>query len=282
MVLSKNSYLKWRDFASDAPSILWVNGKPAAGKSVLAGYAIGQLQETSADCSYFFFKYGDKSKSRLSACLRSLAFQMAFTNVQVRETLLEMQKDDIKFDNDKERTMWRKLFVSGIFRKGFPKHYWAIDALDECVDFASFFDSMLAKLDKSIPLRIWITSRETSELEKHFSNHSTHRFQSESISTADTLPDVKLLVEAKAKSLVVKDDEDREALMGRILGESEGSFLWTVLVLNELSHSYGEEEINQVLDEVPRDMEPLYQRTLELMSQATRGKKLAKAILTWA
>ena len=34
---TKKSYLKWRDFAPDAPSVLWVNGKPAAGKSVLAG-----------------------------------------------------------------------------------------------------------------------------------------------------------------------------------------------------------------------------------------------------
>src|SRR5438034_8291284 len=113
--VAKQSYLKWRDPALDAPSVLWINGKPAAGKSVLAGYVIGQLQKTNADCSYFFFKYGDKSKSRLSACLRSLAFQMACTNVQVRETLLEMQKDDMQFDNDNERTIWRKLFLSGIF-----------------------------------------------------------------------------------------------------------------------------------------------------------------------
>jgi hypothetical protein len=32
---TKESYLKWRDFAPDTPSILWVNGNPATGKSVL-------------------------------------------------------------------------------------------------------------------------------------------------------------------------------------------------------------------------------------------------------
>lgn len=280
-LLAKKSYLKWRDFAPDTPSVLWVNGKPAAGKSVLAGYAIGQLRKTNADCSYFFFKYGDKSKSRLSACLRSLAFQMACTNDQMRETLLEMQKNDVKIHNDNERTIWRKLFLSGIFQMEFPRHYWIIDALDECVNFASLFDPMLAKLDESIPLRILITSRETSEMEKHFSSLNTHRFQSERISTADTLPDIELLVEAKTKSLVVKDDDDRAALVEKILGKSKGSFLWTVLVLNELSNSHCEEDINQDLDDVPRDMEPLYQRTLEIMLQAPRGKKLAKAILTW-
>ena len=279
---AKKSYLKWMDFARDGPNVLWVNGKPAAGKSVLAGYAIDQLQKTNADCSYFFFKHGDKSKSRLSACLRSLAFQMACTNAQVRETLLEMQMDDIQFDSDNERSIWRKLFLSGIFQTEFPRHYWVIDALDECVNFSSLFDPMLAKLDESIPLRILITSRETSELERHFFSLGTPRCQSESISTADTLPDIKLLVEAKTRSLIVKDDEDRAALVSKILGKSEGSFLWTVLVLNELSKSYGEEDIIQVLDDVPQDMEPLYQRTLELMSQAKRGKKLAKAILTWA
>ncbi len=95
------------------------------------------------------------------------------------------------------------------------------------------------------------------------------------------LPDIKRLVEMKAKSLVVKDGEDRATLVKNVLVKSKGSFLWTVLVLNELSNSYSEEDIGQVLNDVPRDMEPLYQRTLE-MSQVTRGKELAKAVLAWA
>src|SRR5882757_4174166 len=39
--------------------------------------------------------------------------------------------------------------------------------------------------------------------------------------------------------------------------------------------------MNRVLDEVPRDMERLYQRILHAMSQAARGKELAKGVLTW-
>lgn len=278
---AKESYLKWSGFAPEAPSLLWVTGRPAAGKSVLAGYAIGQLQKIGAECSYFFFKHGDKSKSRLSTCLRSLAFQMACTNTQVRETLLEMQKYGMNFDNGNERTIWRRLFLGGIFQTKFPRHYWVIDGLDECMNSASFFDPMLAKLDESIPLRILITSRETPELEKHFSSLGAQRVQYERISTADTLPDIKLLVETKTRSVFLKDDKDRAALVEKILGKSEGSFLWTVLVLNELSNSYGEEEINQALEDMPRDMGPLYQRILELMTHATGGRKLAKAILTW-
>ena len=278
---AKESYLRWSTFALEAPSVLWVTGKPAAGKSVLAGYAIGHLQNLNADCSYFFFKYGDKYKSRLSACLRSLAFQMACTNTQVRDTLLELQKDGMRFDKDNERTIWHALFLRGIFQTAIPEQYWVIDALDECTNYVSFFDSMLAKLDQSIPLRVLITSRETPKLANHFSSLGTHRFQHEKISTADTLPDIKLLVEAKAKSIILKDDKDRATLVEKILAKSEGSFLWTVLVVRELSNSYGEQEMSKALEEIPKDMEPLYHRTLELMTQAPGGKKLAKAILTW-
>ena len=278
---AKMSYLRWRDSELDAPNILWINGKPAAGKSTLVGYAINQLRKQNAACSFFFFKYRDKSKSRLSACLRSLAFQMAVANKKIRNVLLDMRKNDTILEMDDERSIWRKLFLLGIFQIDFPKQYWMIDALDECENIGSFFDSMLAKMDESVPLRILMTSRMTSGLEKHFSNLGTHRFRSEGISTADTLPDIKFLVEAKARPLMPKDNENRANLVEKILGKSEGSFLWTVLVLNELSNTHGEEEMNQVLDEVPREMEPLYQRALESMSKATRGKRIAKAILIW-
>jgi WD40 repeat protein len=278
----KDTFQNWKNFDPESPSVLWVTGKPATGKSVLVGHVIDHLQATGAIYSYFFFKHGDRSKSRLGTCFRSLAFQMACSNSQIRKILLEMQRDEIQFDKDNERMIWRKIFLSGIFRAELPRHYWVIDALDECVNSSSLFDLMLSKLDGAIPLRILITSRETSVLEKSFATFGAPRFQAERISAADTLPDIKLLIQAKSKSLVVKDDNDRASLVETILEKSKGSFLWTDLVLNELSNSWSEEEINQVLQKVPPGMESLYQRTLETMAQVTNGKQLTYAILTWA
>ncbi|RFU34960.1 hypothetical protein B7463_g1349, partial [Scytalidium lignicola] len=216
----EKSYLNWRDFGSEAPSILWANGNPAAGKTVLAGYVIDQLQNTNAGCSYFLFKHGDKSKTRLSYCIRSLAFQMACTNSLIRETLLGMQKDEIKLENDNEHLLWQTKFN--------------ILGLD--------------------------------------------RFQTLNISSTTILPDIKLLVEAKTK-LLVKNEEDRATLVGNIVEKSQGNFLWTVLVLNEMLKSHSEEEINQILGDIPRDMEPFYRRTLEFMP---RANGLTEAILIWA
>jgi WD40 repeat protein len=274
----KNSFLNWEQYDPESPSILWVMGKPGTGKSVLAGHVIDHIQKAGASCSFFFFKHG----SRLDSCLRSLAFQMAFSNAQIRKALLEIQQDEIHLDMENERMIWQKLFLNGIFRAELSRHYWVIDALDQCVNSSCFFALMLAKLDGTVPLRILITSRETSELEKNFMTLGSRRFRSERISTADTLPDIKLLIEAKSQSFVVIDDKDRASLLEKILEKSQGSLLWTDLVLNELSNSWSEEEINKVLEKVPPGMESLYQRTLETMAQATTGKKLSNAILTWA
>jgi WD40 repeat protein len=207
---------------------------------------------------------------------------MACVNTEIRQLLLEMRERDVKLDGDDDRILWRRLFTSGIFKTNFQRHYWVIDALDECADLVSFFENVLARLDLSVPLKILVTSRQTSEIERRIAMLGHDQVRAELISTADTKEDIGSLVRARANALIVESEADRAALAERILGKSEGSWLWTVLVLNELSDSHSEEEIRQVLAEVPKGMEDLYLRTLNLMSQATRGKRLIKAILAWA
>ncbi|CAM1506290.1 Fc.00g059310.m01.CDS01 [Cosmosporella sp. VM-42] len=278
---TKSSYVKWMSFDLNTPAIFWLRGKPASGKSVLAGSVIDRLRDLEVPCSYFFFKHGNKKRSTLSYCLRSLAYQMACANTDVRQTILKLSQDDSKLDHDSEKTIWRKLFVSGIFSARLEPHYWVIDGLDECLNASPLFDSMLAKLDESIPLRIFITSRETGELERLFLGLGERRVHSDPISVEDTLADIQLLAEAKSKSLLAMDDESRLALATKVVEKSQGSFLWTALVFNELSDAHGERATQKVLDEVPPGMEALYQRTLNIMSSTTRGKPLAKAILSW-
>jgi hypothetical protein len=207
---------------------------------------------------------------------------MAQKNAQVRDLLLEMRDNDTRFDLSDDRTIWRKLFLSGVFQAQFSQHYWIIDALDECVDSPERLSNMLIKIDPSLPLRILITSRESSDLENIISIMGPKRCFSMVISPADTLSDIRLLVEKRADSLIAEEAESRNALVAKILEKSNGSFLWTVLVLNELSHAHGTEEVRRILDDVPGEMKPLYLRCLESMARASRGKTFAKAILVWA
>lgn len=281
-LMGKTNFRNWIEIDSKVPGILWVTGEPATGKSVLAGYAINQLQRMDRNCYYFFFRHGDKSRSRVSTCLCSIALQMAASNSQVREILVELQNEDETLDKDNTRLIWQKVFLSRIFKVRLPIHYWIIDALDESDIDSSFFNSVLASVEELLALRVWITSRETPELERKFTGLGAHRVHHERISSTDTLPDIRYLVESKVKDVNLEGSEGRDALVQRILDRSEGSFLWTVLVLEQLTKSYGDREINQALEDMPHAMGSLYQRTLESMTHTPGGKMLAKAVLLWA
>jgi hypothetical protein len=278
--LDKELYAYWKGQQHDAPPILWMSGKPGTGKSVLAGSVIDDLERSGLDYSYYFFKHGDSSKSRLSSCLRSLALQMASTDPGVRDLLVNLQTDRVRIDHENERSLWRALF--GAFEAATTIHFWVIDALDECADSAPFLDSMLSKLDTMrTRLRVFIISRETPELCRLFSGLGPRRHKQGHISAEETLPDIKRIVEARGETLFTDGEESRAVLERRVIEKSKGSFLWTHLVLDELSTAFSQEEIKHVLEEVPRGMEPLYHRTLETMALAARGKALAKAILAW-
>ncbi|KAJ5818486.1 hypothetical protein N7474_004077 [Penicillium riverlandense] len=281
-ILTKASYVKWRDGESGNDRTLWIKGKPATGKSVLAGHVIDQLKESGQTCSYFFFKHGDKSKSNLGCCLRSLAFQMASSNGEASDAILGMQADGVCLDRVDERTLWRILFLSGIFQATMDWHYWVIDALDECSNPSVLLHAILSNMDESIPLRILVTSRYTVDLDQGFSVIPPNQIQSLPISTTDTESDLRLLVERRIQALGVVGPDGRGTLAEKILDKSNGSFLWTILVLEELLRCHSRKEIHQILGDVPRGMESLYKRTLDHMSQAARGKELAKTILMWA
>ncbi|KAF9251715.1 hypothetical protein DTO013E5_3858 [Penicillium roqueforti] len=158
-ISTKASHVKWRDGESGNDRTLWIKGNPATGKSVLAGYVIDQLKDSGQTCSYFFFKHGDKSKSNLGCCLRSLAFQMASSNSEASDAILGIQADGVCLDRVDEHTLWRILFLSGIFQATMTRHFWVIDALDECFNPPVLLYAIISNMDESIPLRILITSR---------------------------------------------------------------------------------------------------------------------------
>ena len=280
---SKKEFEEWCTPCSSTPSVLWLRGNPGSGKSVLSSYVVRCLQKQPLDCSYFFFKQGLDGKSSVSDCLRSLAYQMALCNVEVRKNLLAFEADGKTFEKSDARTIWEKLFSNKISKaESHQSHYWVVDALDECDDVQSFF-SIISKNPSYIWLRVLITSRKTQEIERAFGPPNRNVTQLEMF-LADTVEDIKLFIAARIDQFPVQNSESRASRAGlaeRILAKSGGSFLWVGLVVHELEQTWSEEAIEEVLTEIPADMNLWYTRTLEKISKVGRTMKLARAILKW-
>lgn len=282
----RENFQKWADSESvTLPKIYWISAKPAIGKSVLSGYIINTLAGLNLDCSYYFFRHGDKEKSTVSGLLRSVIFQMALISVNVRHKLLSMIERGIRCDKDDAKAVWRKLVVPVITQvDSLQTQHWILDALDECSDAGVLFP-MIAAIEPTTTIKILITSRKMPEIIQHFADlqrkSSGQAAICEGITFEDTKADIALYLEGNRIKLHVGSDAEKDGFLNRVLEKSEGCFLWVRLVLDELALAWTMGEVERVLEEVPQNMDSLYTRALSIMSSKPKyAKHIARAILT--
>ncbi|CAF9932101.1 hypothetical protein IMSHALPRED_008796 [Imshaugia aleurites] len=275
----KESFQKWVGQPT-SPRFFWLDGEPATGKSTTAGHVIKFIEETNGDCAFFFFKHGDSTKSSIAVLLRSLAWQMARVNSDVRQELLAMAEQGHFLDKADEGSVWRNIFAARILRLEWRRPcYWIIDALDECSNYHALFP-LLSKVQRQHPLRIFLTSRPVQAIRRLFSQERFDRI-AETISIRDLLEDIRLYLQANAEFLPAEDEVERNRLLTRILNRSNGNFLWTYLVLQELSDTLSVQQAYEVLESVPNGMDGLYSRILEALMSNPRNRDIAKAVLKW-
>ena len=277
-LIRRDSFRQWRDMLG--PKLFWLHAKPGTGKSVLAAHVVNHLRDMNLSCSYFFFNHGDASKSLLSSFLRSMAYQMAITNIGIRNVILALQQE-VELDKDDHKSIWRRLYLQGILQEcPMQPHYWVIDALDECKNYADLIP-MLAKVEETFPLRVFLTSRTSVEIEKHRQQLASHLLV-EAVPMGAIMDDIQLYVSSKTNELPWQDADARQDLIKKILEKSAGCFLWVKIVVEELSKVHGTADLKKVLEDVSPGMDYLYRRTLKHMSEARYGRNLASAILTLA
>ncbi|KAL2268697.1 hypothetical protein VTJ83DRAFT_3543 [Remersonia thermophila] len=282
-------FQRWVDPGSeDRSMVYWLSARPATGKSVLSGYVINFLDDKSIDCSYYFFRHGDKDRSTMSGFLRSLLYQMALRSTRVRQQLMSMIEQTVRFNKDDSNFIWRNFVWPIIAKTSTPStiHYWVLDALDECSGFDALFAAM-SSITPQARIRILITSRKLPEISQRFGElqgmpgDAISVFHEE-ISLKHTEADIHLYLKANRHKLHVGSENQKDEFILRILEKSEGCFLWVRFVLDELASAWSIHQVMDILNKVPQQMDPLYTRALTAMSsKPSESRTLIRAILTW-
>ena len=276
----KQEFLAWRDSHPESLPYYWLSAQPGTGKSVMAAHVIQNLESINANCSYHFFKHNDARLASLSQCLRSLAYQMALGDASIRGELLIMKDHGVRFDQENETVVWRKIFLGGVFQVSLNQpHFWVIDALDESASQNSIL-SMLKQIPGNFPLRVFMTSRPTNDVAKRFSSLSALTYADE-ITANDTRDDIELYLRLNLTNLPLHDTAASRKITDAVLQKSCGSFLWVALVVEEMQSAFSEADMQRVLEEVPGGMGPLYERALASISNTKRSKHVIRAILQW-
>ena len=277
-LISKPNYSSWRIPWSDNPTIFWLLGNAGSGKSVLCSEVIHDLQKDNLRCNYFFFKHGEDVNSSIAGCLRALAYQMAKSDEAILRRMLQMEQDAVPCVQWDEGTVWRKMFLGCIFKLSKPlPQFWVLDALDECQKLATFL-KMIAETPPY--LRIFMTSRNSPEAQQSLiSLHSL--VEPYQVQNEDIMADLSLFIDSKISRLPVSDENGQFKLKEKLLNKSSGSFLWVSLIIQELEQTFSEEDAEEILDEVPEDMNRVYARMLKNLPSNDRAMRLAHCLVSW-
>jgi len=283
-LVEKPSYREWRAGSDSTGNFLWLQGRPGAGKSVLAGQVINELRDKGACCSFFFFQARDDTKATANACLRSLAWQMARLQPEIANKLIQLMAEfeDGTVQQVDHLPVWRKIFLSGILKLRLDTpQFWIVDGLDECRGGRTDLVQFLLCAQERWPLSILVTSRDPAEV--HLAGVNPN-IRNEVILEDDTKQDISLFLDSITQFLPCPESEkwpNRSTIASHIIKNSGGCFLWASLICSELRQVASEREIDQALESVPSDMDALYSRILDDMSNAKWGKDVAKAFIMW-
>ncbi|KAJ5185120.1 Cytochrome cd1-nitrite reductase-like C-terminal heme d1 [Penicillium cf. griseofulvum] len=276
------SFIHWMDEAEDSPTMLWLHALPASGKSVLSAFVTHKLLEESI-CVYYFFRFSDESKRSLSACLRSIAFQIAKQLPGFCRALKNMPSATKTLEKTDYKVIWERIFVQLLFKIRFSSTiYCVIDALDESDNPQQLVELMRSVSHSLTRIKVILVSRQTSGLITTFDRLSTV-LSVAYLPLESTKRDIRLYVEREVEYLRAAP-EFKARLVDKMVKCANGNFLWASLAMREVAECNTEEDVDETLGGIPGGMEQLYQRMERTIIASTkpRDRKLGQRILMWA
>lgn len=265
--------------------LLWIKGKPGAGKSTLMKQALQYTEQRLSSGSYailgFFFNARGSALERTPLGLfRSLLHQLLRQDRSlVREFLPKCKEKRVAHGSGWEWHLreLQDLFGFAVTRsKGYPI-YVLIDALDECDESSvrqvvSFLTSSLdSARSAGSKLSIRLASR-------HYPNISVPR-KLEIWLDGRNNNDIQTYVHAKLR---IETDEDEE-LGWRVIEKASGVFLWVKIVVDMLVEAKDDGEtmkrMREILEQCPPELDGLYKDILGELED--RHKPMTLKMMQW-
>ena len=292
-ILSNADFTEW--LQGSLSQLLWLHGDAGTGKTLAATFLIrelasvqevrnniirqkGQPVATKNLLAYFFCQARDSRRRSATAILSNLLYQV----LQQRPDLmgpfrdLHRQRANKAFvpSNIAVKDLWDVLQRT-IQQRTVESIFVVIDALDELDQSRSDLLTLLQPYVGGIPeqrsspptkmnmepsskLRLLVTSRNYPDILESLSGAPTISMELNS-NTAD---DIRRYVELSLSSLLIEDEGLKDEIKRKIIDKSHGNFLWARLAISELGQQSTGRKCLAVLDNLPSQLDTLYQHKL--------------------
>ncbi|KAJ1323080.1 ankyrin repeat domain-containing protein 50 [Microdochium nivale] len=257
---------RWRD-SDDYDThngVLWIKGKPGAGKSTLMKHALARYRENyfrdHLIVAHFFNARGTTLEKTPLGLMRSIVHQLIQDDemYSLFTPVLRQKKQIFAREADWQ---WRLSELQGFIRSvvtrpspGLRPLFILVDALDECDeavvrDVVLFLESLSIHAHRGgLPLRICLSSR-------HYPSIQMRKVVE---LTVDGMQGHRAdIAKYVSETLRIQGTEMEAA----IIEKADSVFLWVVIVVSILNKAYDEgrvEAMQKALDELPEDLDKVF------------------------
>ncbi|KAH9055873.1 ankyrin repeat-containing domain protein [Lactarius deliciosus] len=267
-------------------SLLWIHGKPGAGKSILSSAIIRDIKPMSnagsAFLAYFYFDFKDKAKQDTRALISSLLVQLSDQSDIFCDALFSLysaHKQGSEQPTDESLSQCLKYMLT---TAGPVPIYLILDALDECPygsGLPSPREKLLDLVDELVELplptlRLCVTSRPEFDIRTVLKPLATQQvsLHDESGQTQDIKKYITDVVRSDRRMKRWRDEE-KDMVIERLAEKADGMFRWVYCQLEVLRHCFPA-NVRRALEELPKSLDETYERILKEINNANRDQSL--------
>ncbi|RYO94460.1 hypothetical protein DL762_000556 [Monosporascus cannonballus] len=288
-LLAHQTYRSW---ATSDRGLLWIKGKPGAGKSALLQYALKNVMVASNTgdralvLSFFFHGRGAELQKTPLGLFRSLLHQLLSQVPDALSDLVKIfQERREKMGEPGEKWKWHLRELHDSFESLLPKvlerrPVWLfVDALDECgeedaVRLALEFRSLLNGLPSTAVERLHICFSC-----RHYPIPADLDGALEICLEHENGKDISIYVQSRLSEAHVRK---APMILDRITARASGVFMWARLVVERVIFLERQravwKKIETVIDSIPKDLDGLYQEHVQRMDDKPAFLKLIQWI----
>ncbi|KAH4106786.1 hypothetical protein HBI82_035170 [Parastagonospora nodorum] len=288
-----NKFNSWFDSMFCSNHLLWLNGIPGAGKTVLASLVINELQKPAQkqqgiSVIFFYCRYLDSERSTFLGLARGLLAQLLSQD----DALLSYLHDRASKSGQtilSTPSIAKDLLETSICNS--DKLYVVIDGLDECErderrQIVAFFEDIHASLpqDEADSLRCLFLSQDDNIARKDFAKVSSLK-----ITEAHTRKDIQAYALPRSKEIQAKFGltPDRQYdIYQMIVNKAEGMFLFARLMTAFLYDQTSVADLDEQLSPAtfpqgPLKLEEAYSRIMQRLNTGTATHVQTLKLLRW-
>ncbi|KAH8154983.1 uncharacterized protein LAJ45_01516 [Morchella importuna] len=285
----------FQDWVDKKHQLIWISGKPGAGKSTLSKYLVDHVMQRegrynkpgTAIATFFFNDRGSELEKSRRGFLQSLVYQILQQIPRLFKHIIpEYRSRNSETTSSKyPLSFLEKALLAMIGDPEAKSILFVIDALDECDKTEK--EWLLKLIFKSLgehpsQPHIFITSREDSTIQRYLKGYRYPTIKLDVVNKND----IQAYAGIELQCLFEDPDyqaDDIKDLKETVIGRSQGVFLWVTLVIRELKEQMDDGgtvlELKETLDAIPNNLLGFYDRIFKKLDAETKGE--AWRILVW-